>query len=75
MSLSPDQRVSRSNSDLCAIQLFVSDTSLSSMQRMKLLHDIAVSWYRATVFDNGAHPADRDLINRNHIGQPLRDLR
>lgn len=68
MTLDPAKLTTRSNSDLCFIDMVADDTSLSPEARMELIAQIARDWSRATSGSTGRHKAKRDALRKwpNH---------
>lgn len=62
--------ISRSNSDLCNIELIKGNTSLSPTARMELISGIVAGWDRATAGHPSRYGAKKEIANRTHIGTP-----
>lgn len=60
--------ISRSNSDLCNIEMIKSNTSLSPIARMELIAGIVAGWDNATAGHPTRYKALGEIANRTHIG-------
>lgn len=59
---------SRSNSDLCNVEMIKGNTSLSPTARMELIAGIVAGWDRATSGHPSRYGARKEVANRTHIG-------
>jgi hypothetical protein len=64
MALDPAQLTSRSNSDLCFINLVADDVTLSPEARMELIAQIGRDWGRATSGSTGRFKAKADALRK-----------
>lgn len=64
MTLCPAQLTSRSNSDLCLIELIHGDVTLSPEARMELIAQVGRDWGRATSGCTARHRAKADGLRK-----------
>lgn len=60
MGLDSAKVITRSNSELCNLEIIVNDLSLSTPARMALVLAIACDWHGATQGSTGRHAAERE---------------